>query len=60
MTVRIHTYIWKIALGCRSDLHSYSGKTLTLLPIFWTVHFDFRDCILQFVVSLSVKVRAFA
>ena len=42
MTVRIYTYIWKIALGCRSDLHSVDVASNIL-----DMHFDLRDCILR-------------
>ena len=42
MTVRIHTSIWKIALGCRSDLHSV--EKLNVASNILDMHFDFRDC----------------
>ena len=57
MTVRIHTSIWKIALGSRSDLHSV--EKLNVASNILDMHFDFRDCS-YFLVRLSVKVRAFA
>ena len=42
MTVRIHTSIWKIALGSRSDLHSV--EKLNVASNILDTDFDFRDC----------------
>ena len=41
----MNTYVWKIALGCRSDLHSV--EKLNVASNILDMHFDFRDCILR-------------
>lgn len=52
MTVRMNTYVWRIALGCRSDLHSV--EKLNVASNILDMHFDFRDCILR----CSLKSRS--